>query len=334
MVLPNSTAPALRSGWASLGDLNRYQWFVFAVAAIAWMADCMDQQIFNLARVMSITDLMPAGLAGQAKDDAVKLWGTTATAVFLVGWATGGLTFGVFGDRIGRVRTLTYTILLYSIFTGLSALSQSPWDYCAYRFLTGLGVGGVFSAAVALLAETMPGHARPFTLGLMQALSAVGNCTAAGLFIALGLLELNGYLDGLKPLGLSAWRVMFLIGIAPALLVVFIQRKLSEPDSWQAAKAAADAGTGRTLGSYGDLFSGGRVTKHAVLGMLLSFVGVVGLWGIGFFAVDLQQAISDRRSRPRQAPCRKPTGRRTSPASGSSGPGSRRWRSTSGRSSA
>mgnify|MGYP002381805303 CR=1 FL=1 len=287
MASADTPAPT-RTGWATLRDLNSYQWFVFAVAAIAWMADCMDQQLFNLARQTSVTDLL-GGKAADRKD--VTFWTTTATSVFLVGWATGGLVFGMYGDKIGRVKTLTYTILLYSIFTGFSALSQGPYDYCAYRFLTGLGVGGVFAAAVALLAETMPNHARPFTLGLMQALSAVGNCTAALLFISLGLLELNGYLDALKPVGLSAWRVLFLIGILPAVLVVFIQRKLQEPESWRAAKAAADAGTGKKLGSYGDLFGGGWVTRHALLGMLLSFVGVVGLWGIAFFSVDLTQRI-------------------------------------------
>ncbi|MBX9585492.1 MAG: MFS transporter [Gemmataceae bacterium] len=289
-VADTPTTPA-RTGWASLKDLNRYQWFVFAVAAVAWMADCMDQQLFNLARRSSITDLVGGDPAAQATKDAVETWSTVSTAVFLVGWATGGLTFGVFGDRLGRVRTLTYTILLYSIFTGLSALSQTPWDYCLYRFLTGLGVGGVFAAAVALLAETMPANARPFTLGLMQAFSAVGNCTAALLFILLGLLELYGHLDGLKSVGLNAWRTLFLIGIVPALLVIFIQRRLEEPASWKVAKAAADAGVGKKLGSYADLFGGGWVTRHAVLGMILSFVGVVGLWGIGFFSIDLQQKI-------------------------------------------
>ena len=283
---PAPAAP--HTGWASLRDLNGYQWFVFAVAAIAWMADCMDQQLFNLARNTSITDLLGGKEADKA---AVTVWSSRATSVFLIGWATGGLVFGMYGDRIGRVKTLTYTILLYSVFTGLSALSQGPYDYCGYRFLTGLGVGGVFAAAVALLAETMPDKARPFTLGLMQALSAVGNCTAALLFITLGLLELNGHLDALWSVGLSAWRVLFLIGIAPAVLVVFIQRKLQEPASWRAAKAAADAGTGKKLGSYGDLFGGGWITRHAILGMLLSFVGVVGLWGIAFFAVDLTQRI-------------------------------------------
>src|SRR5438067_2899882 len=98
-------------------QLTRYHWFVFVVAAIAWMADCLDQQLFNLARVMSLTDLNGGA---SADPDVVKLWATRATSIFLIGWATGGLIFGMYGDRLGRVRTLTYTILLYSIFTGLS----------------------------------------------------------------------------------------------------------------------------------------------------------------------------------------------------------------------
>jgi MFS family permease len=283
-----ASGPSPRTGWASLMDLSKYQWFVFAVAAVAWMADCMDQQLFNLARVMSLTDLLGGATADKAE---ITKWSGRSTSVFLLGWATGGLVFGMYGDRIGRVKTLTYTILLYSIFTGLSALSQGPYDYCAYRFLTGLGVGGVFAAAVALIAETMTSQARPFTLGLMQAFSAIGNCTAAVLFISLGLLELNGYLDGVKSIGLSAWRVLFLIGIIPAVLVIFIQRRLAEPQSWLQAKADADTGMGKKLGSYRDLFGGGCTTRHAVLGMLLAFVGVVGLWGIAFFSVDLQQTI-------------------------------------------
>src|SRR5262245_40303734 len=183
----NETSPAGgRTGWASLRDLNRYQWFVFVVAALAWMADCMDQQLFNLARARAMADLT----TGTGLD--AKQWAGWATSVFLIGWAVGGIFFGIIGDRLGRVKTLTYTILLYSIFTGLSAASASVWDFCLYRFLTGLGVGGVFAAAVALLAETMPPNARPFTLVLMQALSAIGNCTAAGLYMLLGTMEYTG----------------------------------------------------------------------------------------------------------------------------------------------
>jgi MFS family permease len=276
-----------------LRELTGYHWFVFAVASIAWMTDCMDQQLFNLARKTAVADLVGAAPADpqalQRFEDFKTNMATLSTSIFLIGWATGGLIFGMFGDRLGRVRTLTLTILLYSIFTGLSAISVSVWDFCAYRFLTGLGVGGVFAAAVALLAETMPPRARTYSLGMMQAFSAIGNCTAAGLFILLGLLELNGHLDGVKPL--NSWRILFLIGIVPAVLVIFIQRRLAEPKSWQLARDAASKGIGKKLGSYKEMFSEGDVRRHALLGMVLSFAGVVGLWGIGFFSIDLQQTV-------------------------------------------
>jgi len=286
-------APVSLHGKSWLAELTRYHWFVFAVAVIAWMADCMDQQLFNLARRTAVTELVGARptdpTAIEEFDKSVTRWATRSTSIFLIGWATGGLVFGMFGDRLGRVRTLTLTILLYSIFTGLSAISLSVWDFCAYRFLTGLGVGGVFAAAVALLAETMPARARTYSLGMMQAFSAIGNCTAAGIFILLGLLELNGRLDALKPL--NSWRIMFLIGIVPAALVIFIQRRLAEPVSWQQARDAAATGVGKKLGSYVELFGEGRLRRHALLGMVLSFAGVVGLWGIGFFVIDLQQTV-------------------------------------------
>jgi MFS family permease len=280
MGLPDSSPSTDRAGWGSLRELDRYQWFVFAVAALAWMADCMDQQLFNLARRGAISELV------NNDPKRVADWAGYSTSVFLVGWAIGGIIFGMLGDRLGRVKTLTTTVLLYSIFTGLSAASVTVWDFCGYRFLTGLGVGGVFSAAVALLAETMPSRARPFTLALMQALSAIGNCTAAGLYVLLGSLEQSGSLGNV-----TAWRMMFLIGLVPAILVIFIQRKLKEPEAWRLAREAQLRGEGKALGSFSEMFGHPTWRRHALLGLLLAFSGVVGLWGIGFFSVDLQQYV-------------------------------------------
>ena len=84
---------------------------------------------------------------------------------------------------------MVWTILLYSAFTGLSAVSFGFWDFAFYRFLTGLGVGGEFAVGVALVAEVMPDRARPFALGLLQALSALGNISAGLISIGLGGLE-------------------------------------------------------------------------------------------------------------------------------------------------
>ena len=144
----NQTYAAPTPWWRTL---TREHWFVFTIASLAWLFDCLDSQLFNLARDGAMEDLIPD------KTQATLLAPYT-TSVFLLGWAVGGLIFGALGDRYGRAKVLTYTILLYSVSTGLSALSTGFVDFCVYRFITGLGVGGVFGLAVALVAERI---ARP-----------------------------------------------------------------------------------------------------------------------------------------------------------------------------
>ena len=125
-------------------ELNRYHWFVLIVAALGWLFDCLDQQLFILARPAAMKDLVQAteGMDLKALELARSNAGNYATSIFIAGWATGGLIFGMLGDRIGRAKTMLITILLYSLFTGLSAFSRSWIDFSVYRFLTGLGVGG------------------------------------------------------------------------------------------------------------------------------------------------------------------------------------------------
>ena len=315
--MPDVPPPPVRTGWASLKDLNRYQWFVFIVCCLAWDMDCMDQQLFNLARRPAMVDLVPkvteadtrlpsfiaeltTNAGGMAPTTAAAIAGlqnadinsaaTMATAWFLIGWAVGGIGFGILGDRWGRVKTLMMTILLYAVFTGLSAISQSVIDFHAYRFLTGLGVGGVFAAAVTLLAETMPNHARPFAIGLFQASSVIGNCAAAGLSVLFGKMVYDGAFEGQTLMGypLTPWRLMFLIGIVPGLLVVLIQARLKEPEAW---KQAIAAGGVKKAGSYRELLGDKRYRKNAFFGLILALSGVIGLWGIGFFSPDLQRYV-------------------------------------------
>ncbi len=172
--------------------MTRYHWFVFVVAALGWLFDCLDQQLFVLARPAAMKELLPPLDDPQAFAELVKIYGNYATSIFLAGWAIGGLLFGVLGDRIGRAKTMVLTILLYSVCTGLSALSKGFWDFALYRFLTGLGVGGEFAVGVALVAEVMPVRARPHTLALLQALSSVGNVAAALINMGLGVAESEG----------------------------------------------------------------------------------------------------------------------------------------------
>lgn len=277
-------------------ELNRYHWFVLIVAALGWLFDCLDQQIFILARQPAMQDLL--GTSDRAMIDAYAGY---ATSIFLIGWASGGLFFGVLGDRIGRARTMIITILMYSLFTGLSAISVAFWDFAMYRFFTGLGVGGEFAVGVALVAEVMPERARPYALSLLQALSAVGNVSAALLNMTMGSLVQHGLVE-------SVWRPMFVVGAVPALLAVLIRRHLREPERWQAVAQAESAGqtpdgepqpvfAAPRLGSYRALFADPRWRKHAFIGLGLAFSGVIGLWAVGFFTMDLVGNVLTTRFR-------------------------------------
>jgi len=255
-------------------DLTPYHWFVFTVASLAWLFDCLDQQLFILARNKAMESLLPAGMDP-------KLYGGYATSIFVAGWALGGLIFGSLGDRLGRAKMLTITVLIYSICTGLSAFSKGWIDFAVYRFLTGLGVGGVFGLAVALVADTLPDRSRTGALGMLQALSAVGNVAAGLISMFIGSLEARGAIA--KGVG---WKYMFLVGAIPAFLCVFIQLRLKEPEKWVQARAAGKA-AGVKFGSYSALLGDRRWRGPALLGMLLCVAGVIGLWGIGFFSPEL-----------------------------------------------
>lgn len=263
-------------------EMTRYHWFVFLVAAVGWLADCMDQQLFVLTRNDALAELLDK----KPNSAEVQTAGSYATAIFLMGWAVGGLVFGVMGDRIGRVKTMLITIVVYSVFTGISIFATGFWDYSLFRFLTGLGVGGEFAVGVALVAEVMPDGARPYTLGLLQAFSAIGNCAAALIYILLGVLEMRGSLSGLTLLGLplTGWRIAFLIGTIPALIALLVRRRLKEPERWAEAK-------GQKRGSYAELFGNARWRYHAFVGLGIGFAAVVGLWGIGFFGVQLAMGV-------------------------------------------
>lgn len=278
--LPESATPADLSPASGpwYKELTRFHWFVLTVCALGWLFDTMDQQLFTLARAPALKELLPKAADGKVSTAMLDEWTGIVTAIFLIGWASGGLVFGVLGDRFGRAKVMAWTILIYSACTGLSALSTNIYDFSFYRFLTGLGVGGEFAVGVSLVAEMMPSRARPYALGFVQALSAVGNISAALISIVLGEFEVP-----------NAWRWMFVIGALPALLVVVIRSKLKEPESWKKAVSATGAGAAvkKQAGSYAELFSDPFLRKRAIIGLLLAFAGVVGLWGIVFFTVDL-----------------------------------------------
>lgn len=205
-------------------------------------------------------------------------YGTWATSIFILGWATGGLIFGKLGDKWGRAKTMALTIVVYAACTGLSGLAQS-WTYFAlFRFLTGAGVGGEFAVGATLVAEAMPARARAQALGTLQALSAIGNIMAA---LSLGVVVPA---DGLG----WGWRGLYYLGAIPGIIAFFIFWRLREPDRWVEAKAAAvKANTLERFGRISDLFHEPQWRRNTLVGLGLAVAGQLGLWGIGFYTPEL-----------------------------------------------
>jgi MFS family permease len=261
--------------------LTGYHWFVFSMAALAWLFDCLDQQIFILVRKDALKHLLPPTMDGTA----IGAYSGYATSIFMIGWATGGLIFGSVGDWFGRAKTLTLTVLLYSLCTGLSAFSTGWVDFAIYRFITGMGVGGVFGLAVTLVADSLPAKSRTGALGTLQALSAVGNISSGLIYLLVGSLVENSTIKADQ-----SWKVMFLIGALPAFMCVFLQIKLKEPEAWVKARKEGKI-SGVKFGSYSELLGDPTIRKKALFGMLLCVAGIIGVWGIGFFAPDLVRDV-------------------------------------------
>ena len=262
-------------------EVSGYQWFVFAVAAGGWLFDNLDQRIFSLARITALHDLMGPG----ASMLEVQAFAKQATALFLIGWGIGGLAFGALGDRFGRARLLTIAILVYSVGTGLTAICHTHWEFALLRLATGVGVGGVFGLAVALIAETVSGAARLAMLALLQVLSTVGNIGAA--FIKMGVDTLASQ-QAIPAEG--SWRWLFAVGAVPALLAVASGVFLKESEPWLKLKQAQALPRG-WFGSYGQLLANRDERRNLLIGTLLAIAGVVGLWAVGEYAVDLQDAV-------------------------------------------
>jgi len=234
--------------------LSRYQILVLVVAWLGWIFDSMDSTIYTLVLTPALREL----LGTRATPENIGSYGSIILSIFLVGWAVGGALFGVLADTIGRTRTLVITIVIYAAFTGLAGFSHTWWELAIYRFITALGIGGEWAAGATLVAEVWPESLRVRGAGLLQ--SAWG----AGYFLAAGIGALLSH---------RSWRVMFFVGLAPALVALVVRLKVREPERWRAARQA-----GAPRFTVGELFRPEHRRDTAV-GAALALVAVFGLWG-------------------------------------------------------
>lgn len=246
--------------------ISSYQWLVLVVASLGWVFDIFEGQIF----VASMRDAMPHLLGVDSPDHAdVARWNNYALASFLLGGAFGGILFGMMSDKIGRSKTMIFTILFYSVFTCVTAFASAPWQMVVLRFLVAMGVGGEWAVASAMVAEVMPKRSRPVMSSIFHASSVFGTLMA----VAVGFFIISA-----KVWGDDTWRLGFLIGILPAMLVVVIRWKMKEPEQWQQAKAREKEDASQVTGSIPELFSATNL-RNTVVGVALATIGLVTFWG-------------------------------------------------------
>jgi MFS family permease len=265
--------------------LDRYCWVVLIIAAMGWMFDTMDQNLMNLVRVPSLKQLLhphpdqPQLTDTEKKtlDAEVKKRSGWINSIFLIGWAAGGFVFGILGDRLGRTKTMIFTILIYAIFTGASGLVHNFWSYALMRFITALGVGGEWAAGASLVAEVFPARSRPMALGLLQGLSAVGNMMASIITLVIAAVTPESHQAG-------SWRWAYFVGAVPALLILWIRSAVKEPEKWKQAKEHASLG--KEMGNMSDLFRHPTLRRRTLAAILMGTAGVCALWGVGFYSTD------------------------------------------------
>ncbi len=261
--------------------VTSYQWLVLLVASLGWVFDVFEGQIF----VASMNEAMPSLLpADQNNAGNIAYFNNIALGAFNLGGAVGGVLFGMLSDRIGRKRTLTYTIWMYSLFTFVSAFATTWWQLAVCRFLVALGVGGEWAVASALVAEVFPRQARAWSQSIFHASSVLGTflAVAAGMFVV-GNPRLSIRLSLLgNAWQLTSWRLGFLLGVIPALLIVWIRLVVREPEMW--LKTRRDSPESKA--SLWQLF-GPQLRRRTFVGVGLAAVGLATFWGTHIYGKDV-----------------------------------------------
>ncbi|HZQ45765.1 MAG TPA: MFS transporter, partial [Verrucomicrobiae bacterium] len=263
-----SGSPASAPWYAGV---TSYQWLILAVASAGWIFDAFEGQIFNITRGQMLHDIMGAA----AQDGEIAKYGDVFLAVFLAGGTLGGLLFGSLADKWGRRPTMVATILMYSVFSGLTFFATNLWQVGVLRFLVAMGVGGEWAVAASLVAEVFPKNARAHASGIFHATSVLGTWMATLAGMAVGM----------------HWRYAYLVGIVPALLVVWVQYSVEEPESWKEAGAKAATREGPKMGSFADLLFNPPWSRRALLGMGLAAVGLGSFWGVSIEGQNLAKEM-------------------------------------------
>ncbi|MBI1334669.1 MAG: MFS transporter [Armatimonadetes bacterium] len=253
-----------------LAGLTKYQRYVLIIAWLGWVFDVMEASLFGLTKQQMLVEML--GKAGYDKIGPYwEGWGHTG---MLLGWSLGGLIFGVVADKWGRSRTLVLTIGLYCLFTGLTALCQTPLQVVIARGLTGLGIGGEWAAGAALIAESVPNDFRARAAAFLQTAAAIGSII--GVFVTMSVGNLN-------------WRLVYLAGILPAIVCLIARLKL-EPDEPTTQEKRSNP--------FVELIQTFPYNKNLLLAVIIGVVGITGGGILPFWLPNLVKPIVSAEALP------------------------------------
>lgn len=266
-----------RAGRAFLG-FSGYHWLVIAAAWAGWGFDVFDALLFNFVAPNCVPALLHLPAGTPEAQQAIVFWTGALSSMLLISWAAGGVLFGWIGDRIGRKRALFVTIAVYALGTALCAAATNIWMLVAFRTLASLGIGGEWGLGAALVAEAVPQHRRVEAGVILQTSSPLGlvlasavNYQIAGVWLA----------DSPQ----TSWRFVFLAGLAPVLLAVFIRLFVHESTQWSAETVRMNPPSPRELFAPGTL-------KLTISGVTVAVTALLTWWACNAFVPLLGSTLA------------------------------------------
>jgi MFS family permease len=275
MEVPASVTSTPAVPWYRL--LDRRRWSTLVAANLGWLFDGYETYALILTVAVALHQLVAPS---QVK--AIPFYAGLTIAITLLGWGIGGIVGGVLADYIGRKRMMIVAILSYSLVTGLTAFAWSWTSFALLRFLVGVALGSEWGTGTSMMAEMWPDGTRGKGAGLMQCGLGIGFFLASAVWF---------FVSGAGP---SAWRIMFVLGVLPALATLWVRRGIEEPALWKAAdqrrraaRAALQRGEKLTTVeeqaarfTLSELFSDPKARKYTIFALFGSLTTTLGWWGI------------------------------------------------------
>ena len=276
-------------------SLTRTQWRTLIATNLGWLFDGYEAYALFLTVGPAMRSLLEPAQYAQ-----IPAYIGTVVAITLLGWGIGGFCGGILADYIGRKRTMIYAILAYSLLTGLTAVSFNWISFALLRFLVGIAIGSEWATGSSMMAELWPNEARGKGAGLMQCGLGIGFFLASFIWLFVGAL------------GPDAWRYMFVIGILPALLTLWIRTSIDESQAWQRvdtqrrdARARKDSGAALsahdqalTRFTIADLFAEPETRRRILLAFLMSLTTTLAWWGISSWVPPYIASVAAKSNLP------------------------------------